>query len=904
MKREKKQKIKPSAKTKNQKKNTTKNDNFKDLKFINVFSLSFLIILIGIISFGKYLSGEYLFFFKDIGSDSINQIYPGIVHKINLMSEGFFSKWSFYKGMGDANVTILNVEPYGILRQIIDYISAKTIGENYFVFYKFLMVFIYYLLFTGVITYFYFRTLSIKKFSAFLAALLLSFSGFLVVGSGWGFASHIFKAVFLLFAFEQLYLKKRWYFFPFAIIWLSTNVFTLYVYSLFLLLYSIFRYFSEKENKILSFLKLSVQMLLLGAVGLLMNFGQFLTSFQKLYNSPRVSGNASYSQILSGGNEIIEQTSIVSTTILRFFSSDILGTGSNFKGWSNYLEAPLFYIGLLTLLLFPQVFIYLNKRKKIVFGSFLGFWFLTLIFPYLRHAILAFTGDYFRYGFDFFIPFTLLFFAIYSLNQLDKNFKLNIALLGGTLAVLFLALFFPYSSIPSSVIDGNLQKTIVIILLLYSVLLFLMSKPKYKLYAQIGILLLVVIELSYFSYKSYKDRVPVTKKEFIKDAGGYKDGTLKAINYIKTIDKSRFYRIEKDYQSGNSIHGSLNDAKAQGYFGTASYSSFNQINYIRFLEEIELIQKGDETATRWVTGFRGYPLLQTFGNIKYHLSKSQEPDFLKFGFDSLSQKEGITILKNRFYLPFGYTYDKYIKSNEFKTLINYEITPQSLQNIYTELSRKVKQTELNEIMNKLQTVLNVRYSTSNELSTALSELIGNELAEKYKITISKYSVLNFKNQIALLSAFVYEKKFNRDININDFKEIKAKDSTEIIPAEKFNFEVYKNKTKQLKQDTLQITEFSNSNIKGNISLDKTKMLFFTIPFDEGWKIKVNGKQKKLQRINYGFTGISLPKGQHKIELYYLPQYSKLTNTVSLVSIIGFWLFLGLYIYRKKIAQKK
>ena len=362
------------------------------------------------------------------------------------------------------------------------------------------------------------------------------------------------------------------------------------------------------------------------------------------------------------------------------------------------------------MLIFPQVFIHLNRRKKIVFGSFLGFWILTILFPYLRHAILAFTGDYFRYGFDFFIPFTLLFFAIYSLNQIDKTFKINYKLLGVTLAVLLVALFFPYKSLPPKALDTNLQMIIVMLLFAYSTILFFMSKPKYKSFAQIALLVVVVFELSYFSYKSYAERVPVTKDEFNKDKGGYADGTIKAVNYINSIDKSKFYRIEKDYQSGNSIHGSLNDAKAQGYYGTTSYSSFNQLNYVRFLEETGLIQKGDEIATRWVTGLRGYPLLQTFGNVKYHLSKSEKPNFLKFGFDSLARKNGITILKNKYYLPFGFTYDKYIVANDFKTLINYQISPQSLSNIYTDLSRTASAVQLNSIITKLKTILNERYS--------------------------------------------------------------------------------------------------------------------------------------------------------------------------------------------------
>ena len=60
-------------------------------KGFGILTLSILIVIIGFFAFSKYLTGEYLFFFKDIGSDSINQNYPAIVHKINLLKEGFFS---------------------------------------------------------------------------------------------------------------------------------------------------------------------------------------------------------------------------------------------------------------------------------------------------------------------------------------------------------------------------------------------------------------------------------------------------------------------------------------------------------------------------------------------------------------------------------------------------------------------------------------------------------------------------------------------------------------------------------------------------------------------------------------------------------------------------------------------
>ncbi len=887
---------------------TQKNNVKKDIqkprivngKFhINILSVIILTILIGFFAFFHFFSLEYLFFFKDIGSDTINQTYPSFVHKINLISE-HFPQWSFYKGMGDYLFTVNTTDPFVLLQRLFFYLGTSVFGVDYLIFGRIFSIFLFRFLPTAIVFYLYLRTIQIKKFSSLIGALLIVFSGYMVVGSSWGFSIYVFKAVFLLFAFEQLFLKRRWYFFPFAVMYLCTDPFILFVYTVFLFIYFIFRTLSEQYS-IKIFVRLGVKMLLLAFVGLLMNFVNFFPILEKMLHSPRVAGNASYSNLLSSGKDIVEHGNLSGTTILRFFSSDILGTGSNFHGWFNYFEAPLFYVGLLSLLLFPQVFIFLDKRKKVIFSSFAGFWILTLIFPYLRYAMLAFTGDYFRFGFDFFIPFTLLFFSIYALNKSDETFKINIKLLGITLLLLIIALFFPYASVPTNAVDTNLRLIIVLLLFVYSGLFILMNKSQYKPLSKVALILVLVFELSYFSYKSYAGRVPVTKTEFNKDKAGYADGSIKAVKYIKSIDKIPFYRIEKDYQSGSSIHGSLNDALAQGYYGTTSYSSFNQLNYVRFLEETGLIVKGDETATRWITGFRGYPLLQTFGNVKYHLSKSENPEFLKFGFEKIARKNGITILKNKFYLPFGYTYDKYIDFNDFKKLINYQISVQSLNSVYQELARTVNAQKLNGIIEKLKPLLGKKFSNYQQFTDALKLQLGED-AKKYRMQITKYSTVNFKNQIALLNGFVYEKEFNKNINLSEFKKIISEDTSVILPSEKFNFDTYKHITDSLKQDTLQITSFKQSEISGKINLQKTKMLFFTIPFDKGWHLKVDGKNETLQRINIGFTGIVLPKGNHKIKLYYIPQYDKFTKGVSLFSVLIFWLYLVFYFYKKRKAK--
>ncbi|NOZ35183.1 MAG: YfhO family protein [Chlorobi bacterium] len=243
----------------------------------------------------------------------------------------------------------------------------------------------------------------------------------------------------------------------------------------------------------------------------------------------------------------------------------------------------------------------------------------------------------------------------------------------------------------------------------------------------------------------------------------------------------------------------------------------------------------------------------------------------------------------------------YIDFNDFKKLINYQISVQSLNSVYQDLSRTVDVQKLNVIIEKLKPLLGKKYIDYQTFKKDLSLQLGED-AKKYRVQITKYSTVNFKNQIALLNGFVYEKEFNKSINLSEFKKIIPEDTSVIVSPEQFNFDIYKRIIDSLKQDTLQITSFKQSEISGKISLQKTKMLFFTIPFDKGWHIKVDGKNETLQRINIGFTGIVLPKGNHKIKLYYIPQYDKLTNGISLFAVLIFWLYSGFYFYKKRKAK--
>ena len=122
------------------------------------------------------------------------------------------------------------------------------------------------------------------------------------------------------------------------------------------------------------------------------------------------------------------------------------------------------------------------------------------------------------------------------------------------------------------------------------------------------------------------------------------------------------------------------------------------------------------------------------------------------------------------------------------------------------------------------------------------------------------------------------------------------------PADTLNpitFEKYQEYVDNLKKDKLSITKFSENKITGKIATAEPKILFLSMPFDEGWKVTVNGLETPLHRLNCGLTGLVTQKGNNDIELTFTPRYKKQGGIVSIVSLLAFISLIAINRFRNK-----
>ncbi len=690
---------------------------------------------------------------------------------------------------------------------------------------------------TSMIFFLFLRTAQFSSYTSIIGSLLFSFSGFMLVGGAWSsFSTELFLLALLLFAFERFYQRNLVFLFPVAVAFIAWfNPFNLWLYGVFLILYMFFRFlYGESWH----WKKISGRILLLAGLavlGVCIGSFNFIQYVRMLLESPRAEGDSSlFFSLFSVHPFALERTEHYVTLLYRLFSSDLLGNARTYTGWHNYLEAPLPYIGLLPLLLWPFGFTGISARKKWALSAFILVMILPAVFPFFRYALYLFAGDYYR-GYSVFLSLSLLIPALFGIQKIFNGKKIPLYLLLVNTAILLILISLPLPmEIKNLNMDGSSyifrqakndlmiadtgkQNTIRILLVLYACLLLLTRFRKMRVPWLFLVLFLICAEIVWSGRSVLQGRLTMRKTDMRRKAY-FHDNSLTAVRYIHSID-SLFYRINKTYRYGPGLPVAYNDSKIQDFYGTLSYHSFNQKYYIRFLHALKLIHRGDEWSTRFSAGVSSNPILWPLLSVKYYIDKQSNPSAEPYGFDSVTGFGNFGIFRAKLSLPLGFSYSSCLQEHEFFSLSQ----------------------------------------TQRAMTMYRAVVIDSADFRKYCNGLKR-----FEPEDTLGFYFI-------------------DDLSSYIDA--------------LKIDTLRILSFSQNRIDGEITLRNAGVLFFSIPYDQGWRAIADGRRKNLMISNIGFMGLYLEPGEHRIELTFAPINFFTGMAVSLAGIV---IYLILYfIFRKR-----
>ena len=117
---------------------------------------------------------------------------------------------------------------------------------------------------------------------------------------------------------------------------------------------------------------------------------------------------------------------------------------------------------------------------------------------------------------------------------------------------------------------------------------------------------------------------------------------------------------------------------------------------------------------------------------------------------------------------------------------------------------------------------------------------------------------------------------------------------------KYDNEVFKECYNKLNKNVLKIKKNNERYINASINNKKNILMFTSIVYEKGWKVKINGKKVNAIELPNGFIGIEVPKGNNKIEFKYTPPGFTLGMCASVLGII--LLVYGIFDKRKKIKK--
>lgn len=634
--------------------------------------------------FDQFLFGKKLLIFTDIGSDTLFSYYPFYYLLTNYLSNLQLPFWSFQLGIGTSVLTLYQFlyDPFSVIYYLggVEYISRLIAW-----------VFVIKIFCAAAFTYAYLRYLGIGIYSRTVASILFAFNGFLMVwGQHYFFASWVVFLPLLLYTIEIWFKTKRWLPLVLCLSFMALNIAIFFQISVFCGLYILFR--MGMEWQALSRREWGITLVKFGgiyALGLGISAVLWLPEYYLLKSSPRIGADLIHSlaEIFSNFGHL-NTSDYYWSLLARIFSNNLQGIGLEYTGFINYYESIQLYVGILPLLLIPQLYSVFSSRAKVAASIALIITASLLIFPGFSQIMNGFQYPSYRWGYNVII-FELLLAAL-VLDAMLKQQKINLSLLIVTAFVLFVCV--ASVNLNNHGLNIGSYKTIAvrsfeIIALIagYSLVLYFLIAEKNKLRMFSLLLLLLGTELIIEHRDSFVRRYVLEKGFEQKRDTYFFDYGYQAVQQLKSKDQST-YRVEK-----NNWFPSLNDSLIQGYFGLDSYNSLITPAYLNFLKEFGY--PGVATRVQWSS--LEHPYLSDLLSVKYHLTKNT--DALPRDVTYQDKYGDVLIYVRNGYLPFGFTYESFIDPAVFSQLNTVDRERALLQGAVLEEKPTMKLKEISHI---------------------------------------------------------------------------------------------------------------------------------------------------------------------------------------------------------------
>ena len=123
-----------------------------------------------------------------------------------------------------------------------------------------------------------------------------------------------------------------------------------------------------------------------------------------------------------------------------------------------------------------------------------------------------------------------------------------------------------------------------------------------------------------------------------------------------------------------------------------------------------------------------------------------------------------------------------------------------------------------------------------------------------------------------------------------------------LPEEKRNdlwYDTYISDCADRRASACRVFQMTNSGFHAEIDLGKEDLVFFSVPYDDGFTAYVNGQETDILRVDEGLMAVLAPAGENTIDFVYQADGFSLAGKVSLAGLAVFVVYTGYFVWKKK-----
>jgi uncharacterized membrane protein YfhO len=577
---------------------------------------------------------------------------------------------------------------------------------------------------------------------------------------------------------------------------------------------------------------------------------------------------------------------------------DILGNFIAFTPPTVIEGLPNLYSGLISIMLIG-FFIQSKRiafREKIVFLGILVFLLLCTNIDILYIFMHGFTRpNGIPARFSFLISFVLVVMA-YRTFLLTEGMDRQ-----GSLAICISASLFLLSAVfgpqEKKYIIGSTVLCAFYILLLY----FSMTSRNVRVraFARAALLMTVLAELFITTYIGVKTVGTTNRNEYY---AGYEQ--IKSLLNARKKTNVDFYRTEFDYNRNS------NNPYFYYYNGVTFFSSGINPDIMRFFQGLGLNSRRSDYNSNSFYYIETSPLTNAFINMRYMISPDGDSVDKDVYWKIVGKNGNALLLENKYYLPLGFMVNN--KLADYKR----HDDPFQAQNNFFRLATGLD----GDLFDTGQFSISDSYKNDNK-----NKVIKWDFQFPYTGMLYAYCLFNERESRKESEVFFLEINLNRpgtgpsqlyigdntpfifvvgniteNENITFSLQIDNKDNKATLNFGLLNSELFEQGYAKLASQVLQLTEFTNTKVRGRITSFEDGLLYTSIPVDKNWSAYVDGVKRDIVLIDNAMIAVSLNQGYHEIEFRY---FNKSFLAGCIVSLVSLALFIALAVLETRKRRR-